>query len=96
LWRWKNYQPVPSGKANVESANPPPELEPVVPAIPKLHEAQEEAEAEPGDKHEQRGLEENGLGLGELLDGFELEEGNRKAYGVVHAGVSVNDGVGHQ
>lgn len=85
-----------SGKANVQSANPPPDLEPEVPAIPKLHEAQEEAEAEPGEQHDQRGLEENGLGLRELLEGVEVEEGRRKAYGVVHAGVGGNDGVGHQ
>lgn len=43
-----SYQPMPGGKGNVQSANPPPDLEPGISAITKTHEAQKEAEDKPG------------------------------------------------
>ena len=52
---------MPGSKGNVQSANPPPNLEPDIPAIPEAHEAHEEAEEEPGEQHDQRGLEEHSL-----------------------------------
>lgn len=87
---------MPCGKANVQSANQPPNLEPDVPAIPKFHHPHEEAETEPGKQHDQRGLEKNSLGLRELPDGVKVEEGRREAYGVVYTTVGGNGGVGYE
>lgn len=84
---------MPSGKADVQSANPPPNLEPLAPAIPKLREAHAEAEEEPGEQNNQSGLKENGLGLREFPNGVELEDARGKPGGVVHAGVGNNSGV---
>lgn len=52
---------MPGGKGNVQSANPPPDLEPGISAITKTHEAQKEAEDKPGQQHHQRGFQEDSL-----------------------------------
>lgn len=83
-------QPMPTGKRNVQSANPPSEIEPNAPSIAaELHEPQEHTEREPRENQHQSGLQEDRLRLRELLDRVELEDplGKRN-------GVKVNSTVG--
>lgn len=89
---------MPGRKANIQSANPPPESKPNASAIiAKLHEPEEVAEGKPREEHDERGLQENRLGLRQSLDGVKFEEGLREAHGVVDdAGVGGNGGVGRK
>lgn len=74
------------GEADVQAANPPPDLEPDGAPVAQLTEPDEEAEGEPREEEDQCGLEEHGLGLGEPLDRVEREYGLGEGQGVVHAG----------
>lgn len=62
-------QPMPSGKANIQSANPPPNLKPKTSTIiAKLSKSEEKAKNEPREQHDKGGFQEHSLGLGKLLD----------------------------
>lgn len=70
---------MPSGKANIQSANPPSKPEPNAPAIvAKLHKPQKEAKEKPRQQKHKRGFQEDGLGLRELLNGVKGEDGLRE------------------
>lgn len=83
---------MPSGKANIQSANPPSELKPnAIAIIVTLHEPEEEAEAKPREEHDERCLQENRLGLREFLNGVKFEDGLGEAHCIVgNAGVCGN------
>lgn len=87
---------MPSGKANIQSANPPPEPEPNAPAVvAELHKPEEEAKAKPRKQQHKRALQEDGLGLRELFYGVKGEDGLREFYGVaVDAAVGGDGGIG--
>lgn len=69
-----------SGKANIQSANPPSQPEPdAPPIIPELGKPQEQAKHKPRKQQRKRGLQEHGLGLRQLLDGVEGEDALRYA-----------------
>ena len=65
------YQPMASGETNVQSANPPADLEPYRSALTELPESNKEAKGEPRHEEDECGLHEHGLRLRELLDGVE-------------------------
>lgn len=88
---------MPGGKANIESTDPPANPKPDAVAISELHEAHEEAEEEPREQENDRGLQEHRLGLGELLDGIEGYYCLREAYRVViDPGVRWDRGLGEK
>ena len=66
---------MPSGEANVQSADPPSEPKPNASSIvAELREPEKSTEQEPRQKQNKSGFQEHGLGLRELLDRVELEE----------------------
>lgn len=89
---------MPSGKANIQSANPPSEPKPNAFAIiAKLHEPEEKAETKPREEHDDRRLQENRLGLREFLDGVKFEDSRWEAHCIVgNAGVCGNGRVGRK
>lgn len=90
-------QPMPGGEANIQTTNPPPNLEPRIPTISDLHEPHEYTKRKPGQQQDGRGLQEQGLRLREPLDRIEREYGLGEAYGVViHAAVDGDGGVGRE
>lgn len=72
-------QPMTSGKAEVQSANPPSNPEPDISAISKLHESQKQAEGEPRNQHYKSSLKKHGLRLREPPERIEGENGRREA-----------------
>jgi hypothetical protein len=89
-----------SGKANIQSANPPSQPEPdAPPIIPELGKPQEQAKHKPRKQQHKRGLQEHGLGLRQLPDGVEGEDALRYAKVVtvgVDAAVGGDGGVGRE
>lgn len=86
-------QPMPGGKTNIQTTDPPPDIKPNSRAIPELHKPQEKAKEKPREEHNEGGLQEHSLRLRKLLDGVECKDGLWKAEGVVvHTGAS-RDGV---
>lgn len=85
-----------SGEADVQPADPPPDLKPHGAPIAQLTKPDEEAEGEPGEDEDESGLEEHGLGLREPLDGVEREYRLREGDGVVDAGGGRPLAAGHQ
>lgn len=74
---------MPSGETNVQSANPPSEPKPNASSIiAQFHKPQRKAVKKPRQNQDERGLQENRLGLRELLNGIKLEDSLRKAYRV--------------
>lgn len=79
-----------SGVGQVEAADPPPNLEPDTPPSINPAESDEEAEEKPGDEGGEGGEEEDGLRLGDPLDGIEGEEGGQEGgEGGVNAGADL-------
>lgn len=64
---------MPSGEEDIESSNPPTEIEPDITTVAELGESEEEAKEQPGEKHHERGFEEDSLRLRELPDPIEGE-----------------------
>lgn len=88
-------QPMPSGKANIQSANPPSHPEPdAPPIIPNLCQPQKQAKHKPREQQNKRGLQEYSLGLCKLFDGIEREDALRYSKGVRVLGDAVVGGDG--
>lgn len=74
---------MPSGEEDIEPSNPPAEIEPDVTTVAEVGESEEEAEDQPREKQHERGFEEDGLRLRDLLDPVEGEERLREGYSLV-------------
>lgn len=71
-----------SGEGEIELANPPPDPEPNTPAPIHLPKPNKEAKQEPEEEQDEGDLEKDGLGLGELLDGVQGEDGVEEGGGI--------------
>lgn len=86
-----------SGKADIQSTNPPAKLKPNIVAISELHKPQKGAESEPREHQNHSGFQEHGLRLRELSDWIEGEYRLREADSVVvDAGIGGNAGIGRK
>lgn len=88
------------GEGDIKTANPPPDLIPGRSAIgAKGKEAEEEAETQPAEEHDECGLQKHRLRLSELLNGVEGEYGRREgqarvvvdAAAQLHAGATLGE-----
>lgn len=66
----KNYKPMAGGETDIQSANPPPDLEPRSTPISKASKSDKEAKEQPRKQNHRSGLKKHSLRLSKLLDGI--------------------------